>query len=141
MHEVDNILCKNKTTNGDIEYCSILLIPPLWTFTLCIRCLDPTQQVGGNNVTLEVQYGFGQDSHKKRRMFYSKSKTTMAGASIPNPRGFHCSLQWIRTSRRRRLCVVCIKNVSWYCLTCDDIMICFGAYFVESHSKSTCIIC
>jgi hypothetical protein len=22
-----------------------------------------------------------------------------------------------------------------------DIMVCFGAYFVESHSKSTCIIC
>jgi hypothetical protein len=39
--------------------------------------------------------------------------------------------------------VVCgmYKKASWYCLICDDIMICFGAYFVESHNKSTCIIC
>ncbi len=78
---------------------------------------------------------------KKRCMFYSTSKTTIPRAFIPNPRWFHYSMQWIRTSTRRRLCVVCIKKESWYCLTCDDIMVCFSAYFVESHSISTCIIC
>jgi hypothetical protein len=51
---------------------------------------------------------------------YSKSKTTMAGASIPNPRGFHYSMQWIRTTRRRRLCVwisiVWLVMILWFVL-------------------------
>ncbi len=37
--------------------------------------------------------------------------------------------------------MVCKKKVNWYCPTCDDTMVCFGAYFVKLHSTSTYIIC
>jgi hypothetical protein len=67
---------------------------------------------------------------KKGASFTTKT-TTMVGASILNPKGLHYSMQWTRTSRRKRLCVVCKKQMNWYCPTCDDVIVCFGACFVK----------
>jgi hypothetical protein len=73
---------------------------------------------------------------------FTPKAITMVGACIMNPKGLGYSKQWTRTSRRRRLCVVCKKKVNWYCPTCDDTTICFGAYFVKLHSTCTYyIIC
>jgi hypothetical protein len=137
---VDIILCKNKITNGDIE----IMFHTIDTTIVNSYIMYKVHMTQPNKLVETMSHlKFNMvlaRTHTKRCMFYSKSKTTMVGAFIPDPRGFYYSMQWIRTLRRRRLCVVCIQKVTWYCVTCDDIMVCFGAYFVESHSKSTCII-
>ncbi len=97
------------------------------------------QQVDENNVTLEVQCGFGQGSHKKN-VFYSKGDNSDKGFCTQSQRVayFYAINKNIRT---RRLCVVCKMKVNWFCPTCDDTMVCFYACFVTLHSKSTQIVC
>jgi hypothetical protein len=36
---------------------------------------------------------------------------------------------------------MCKKKVNWYCPTCDETTVCFGAYFVKLHNTSIHIIC
>jgi hypothetical protein len=44
---------------------------------------DPTQQVGGNNVTLEVQYGLATTLIKKGACFTPKAKQQWQGLLYP----------------------------------------------------------
>jgi hypothetical protein len=58
----------------------------------------------------------------------------MVVVSIPNLMGLHYSMQWIGTSPKRRMCVVCIRKVNWYGLACNDTIVCFDVCFVKLHS-------
>jgi hypothetical protein len=38
------------------------------------------------------------------------------------------------------VCVIYKNKMTWYCPTCDDTMVCFGAYFVKLHNNYTYIV-
>ncbi len=40
-----------------------------------------------------------------------------------------------RNIGRRRVCMKYKNKETWYCPTCDDTMVCFGAYFVKLHKN------
>ncbi len=40
-----------------------------------------------------------------------------------------CSMSLIHQGEKG--CVVCKKQMNWYCPTCDDTIVCFGACFVK----------
>jgi hypothetical protein len=65
----------------------------------------------------------------KKGASFTPKATTMVGASVLNPKGLHrCNGQ---EHQGEKGCVVCKKQMNWYCPTCDDTIVCFGACFVK----------
>ncbi len=60
--------------------------------------------------------------------------TTMLVVSVLNLGDLHYSMQWTWTLAKRSMCVVCTRKVNWYCLACNDTMVCFDVCFVKLHS-------
>jgi hypothetical protein len=73
----------------------------------------------------------------KKGTSFTPNATTMIGASVLNPKDCNGGINVVlfyamtRTSKRKKFCVVCKKQMNWYCPTCDDTIVCFGACFVK----------
>jgi hypothetical protein len=59
----------------------------------------------------------------------------MVRPSIPNLKRLYYFMD--RNIEEKKVCVIYKNKVTWYCLTCDDTIVCFSAYFVKLHNNYT----
>jgi hypothetical protein len=71
----------------------------------------------------------------KKGTCFTSQATTMVRPSIPNLKRLYYFMDK-NIGEKKGVCKY--KNkVTWYCPTCDDTIVCFGAYFVKLHNNST----